>query len=152
MKTVRQHCQRKKYGLLSRQQPTSSRTFWNTSEHHLLYIRHRLSYLADFLQFLFVNDFDFAAIDCYQPLGGKLRQGTNGIRSSHVRQIGQIFPRKVNTQCRTILFQAIAFFQEQQRLGQTSPDVFLCQVNRSLIGYTQIYRQLLDENMASSLF
>ena len=57
-----------------------------------------LTYFAYFLQFFFVDDFDFAAVDSDELFGGKLRQSSDGVGSGHVGEIGQVFAGEVDAQ------------------------------------------------------
>ena len=111
----------------------------------LYIIRCELSDFADFLQALFFDDFNFATINSNEFFGCKLREGTDGIASGHVREVGKVFARKVDTQGRTIFFDAIALFQEKKRFGQAAADMLLCQVDGTCIGHAKVVRQLLDE-------
>ena len=48
-------------------------------------------------------------------------------------------------QGRTVFFQPVALFQEHQRFSQTSADMFLCQVDGTFVGDTEVNRKLADK-------
>ena len=104
-----------------------------------------LTHLADLPQAILVDQLDLTTIERDDPLGDEGRQRPDRVGCRHVRQVRQILTCQINTQGRAILLEAIAVLQEQQRLRQAAADVFLRQVDRPLIGDTQVDGQLTDK-------
>ena len=71
---------------------------------------------------------DFLSVYGYDLFIGKCRESAYGIARSHIGKVCKIFATKVYSQCRTVFFNAVFLFKEEQRLGKSSADVLLCKV------------------------
>ena len=71
----------------------------------------RLSEFADFAQSLFVDNLDAAAVDRDDFFVGETRQGTDGIRGGHVREVGQVFTGHVDVEGEPVFLDTVVLFE-----------------------------------------
>ena len=104
-----------------------------------------LSDAADSAQLVLVDNLDFASVDGNQLVGGKLREGADGIGGGHVGEAGQILARKVDAERASVSLKTVDVAKEQEGLGKTSSDVFLCEVYGSLVCRTESGAEFFNE-------
>ena len=104
-----------------------------------------LAEFADFAQGGFVGDLNLAAVDHNHFFVDKCGQRADGVGGGHVGEVGQIFTRHVDAQCHSIGLKSIVVDHHHQRLGKSTADVLLSEVDRSGVGAAEIARKLMDE-------
>ena len=104
-----------------------------------------LSEFRDFAQLGLVDDFDAAAVDEQYLLGHKCRQGTDGVRGGHVRQVCQVLACHIYFEGAVVVFVTIIVEQHYQGLGQAPAYMLLGQVDYACVRAAQVVRQLVDK-------
>ena len=100
---------------------------------------------GDFPDSIHIDDFDFSPINCHDFLSRKCRERAYGIGSGHVGQVGKVFPGEVDRKRGSILLKPIAFLEKKQCFCESSPDMLLRERHGSLVGHSEVERELSDE-------